>query len=123
MYDTPRPEEKERLRCERQNYVARTWYQVGREGEARKRKERRHNNQRTCCPSKQLGKQRGPMKKAVTLWLTKCNVCHRMAYCKLRFDACERPGVFFRGMWFQDIDTEQGTATTFQGQEISLTDV
>ena len=113
------PEEKERLRRERQHYVARTWYQVNREGEARKRKERR---QRTCCPSKKLGREVAPQDGFVTLWITKCKECGRQTQGKFGANKQGRVAVFFRGRWFKEIDPNRGTAKTFQGQDISLTD-
>lgn len=115
-----RPDEKARLRRERKNLVARAWYRAHRKQEATKRYERR---QRTCCRSKKLGREVSPQEGAMTLWVTKCKVCGRRTYGKFGVNQQGRAGVFYRGRWFHEINPTKGTATTFQGKEISLTEV
>ena len=115
-----KPEEKGKLRRARKNLVARSWYRTHRKQEAEKHQERR---QRTCCPSKKLGREVAPQDRFVTLWITTCKECGRRTQGKFGANKQGRVGVFFRGQWFKEIDPSRGTATTFQGQDISLTAV
>ena len=115
-----KPEEKGKLRRERKNLVARSWYRAHRKQEAEKRQEQR---QRTCCPSKKLGREVAPQDGFVTFWITKCKECGRRTHGKFGANKQGRVGVFFRGRWFKEIDPNRETALTFQGQEISLTAV
>ena len=129
-------QEKERLHRERKRYVERRWYHNNREYVCAKKREafrqRRTNAgvekpvtpgtpNKPCCPVKPLGTEPGPEQVAVQLWFTKCKTCHRLEYGWFGVDPDGREGMYFRGRWFKELNTETGTGKTFAGHTMSLT--
>lgn len=113
--------EKERLRQERKRFIARRWYYNNQAREQAKSKRRtRQKRERGCCPFSMLGIE-PPPKKSVFMWITHCKTCERKEYGHFGCDQQGRVGTHFRGEWFEHIDPQTGTGTTFAGEIISLT--
>lgn len=116
--------EKERLRLERKRFIARKWYynNQAREQAKTRQRNRRIRDIKGCCPFMMLGHQSAP-KRSVRLWITQCPTCKRKEYGDLGCNEKGRLGTYFRGEWFDHIDPETGTGTTFAGKLISLTSI
>lgn len=109
-------EEKERLRHERKLYIVRKWYHDHRAREQAKgrRRNRIRRENKGCCPFQMLGVEPTP-KQSVKLWITHCKTCKRKEYGSNGCDDEGRVGTHFRGEWFDHIDPQTGTGTTFSG--------
>lgn len=113
--------EKNRLRLERKRYIARRWYYNNQSRErAKSRRRNRSRREKGCCPFTMLGIKPTP-KRSVKLWITQCKTCHRKEYGDIGCNEEGRVGTYFRGEWFDYIDPQTGTGTTFSGEVISLT--
>ena len=142
-------DEKKRLNLERKRFMARRWYANNRERENAKRRQRHREKrnaqqqaiinarrserrrrqrerelaqlagQRSCCPSKSLGAEAPPLN-GFPMWLTKCNTCQRLELCYVGFNSENVPGIFFRGVWFKEINPEEGNGVTMKDEKIDL---
>lgn len=142
-------EEKKRLEAERKRFLQRRWYASNRERENAKRRQRhrekrdaqreaiknarrseRRRRQRereraqmagqlACCPNKALGAEAPPVN-GFSMWLTKCNTCQRMESCYVGFNSINQPGIYFRGIWFKEINPEEGSGVTMAEEKIDL---
>lgn len=111
--------ERERLNQERNRDLQQQGQQEHKQKEQARRQVR--DPQKTCCPNKLLGADPGT-EQGVKVWVTKCKICHRKEYGQFGFDQNKkREGLYFRGLWFSEIDPETGTGITFDKECIDLT--